>query len=144
MSGSVNLVILVGNLGHDPEVKTFSNGDRVVNFSLATSERWKKDGEPQERTEWHKVSVRNEHLVSVAERFLRKGSKVCVQGTLQTRKWTDQSGNDRYTTEVVLPKFRGELTLLSGGGAAEGAGAPVEGRGRHWESGSDLGDDIPY
>lgn len=144
MAGSVNLVILVGNLGHDPEVKTFSNGDRVVNFSLATSERWKKDGEPQERTEWHKVSVRNEHLVSVAERFLRKGSKVCVQGTLQTRKWTDQSGNDRYTTEVVLPKFRGELTLLSGGGAAEGDGAPVGAPAKPGKGGGNLDDEIPW
>lgn len=127
MAGSVNKVILVGNLGKDPEVRTFQNGDKVVNFSIATSESWKdrNTGERKEKTEWHNISVLNKGLVNVCENYLRKGSKVYVEGQLETRKWQDQSGNDRYTTEVVLRPFRGELTMLdsrSGGGAGAGMG----------------------
>ncbi len=113
---SVNKVILVGNLGKDPEVRTFQSGGKVCNFSIATSERWKdkQSGEKHERTEWHNVSIFNEGLVGVAEKYLRKGSKVYVEGQLETRKWQDQSGNDRYSTEVVLRPFRSELVLLGG------------------------------
>lgn len=114
MSGSVNKVILVGNLGRDPEIRTTQNGTKVGNFTLATSERWKdrNSGEMQERTEWHTVVIWNEHLVSVADKYLHKGSKVYLEGQLQTRKWTDQQGNDRYTTEIVLNPYRGELQML--------------------------------
>ncbi len=111
---SVNKVILVGNLGKDPEVRTFQNGGKVCNFSIATSERWtdKQSGEKRERTEWHTVAIFNENLVTVAEKYLRKGSKVYVEGQLETRKWQDRDGNDRYSTEVVLRPFRSELVLL--------------------------------
>jgi single-strand DNA-binding protein len=126
----VNKVILVGNLGQDPEARTFSNGGEVVNLRVATSESWKdRDGNRQERTEWHSVAIFNENLGRVAKNYLRKGSKVYLEGQLQTRKWQDQSGNDRYTTEVVLQKFRGELVLLdsreggSGGGYGGGGGS---------------------
>jgi single-strand DNA-binding protein len=125
----VNKVILVGNLGQDPEARTFSNGGEVVNLRVATSESWKdRDGNRQERTEWHSVAIFNENLGKVAKNYLRKGSKVYLEGQLQTRKWQDQSGNDRYTTEIVLQKFRGELVLLdsreggSGGSFAGGGG----------------------
>src|ERR1700733_14404998 len=122
MAGSVNKVILVGNLGKDPEIRTLSSGDRVANLSLATSETWrdKGSGERKEKTEWHRVVIFNDNLVKVAENYLKKGSKVYVEGTLQTRKWTDQSGAEKYSTEVVLQKFRGELTMLDGKG--EGGG----------------------
>ena len=114
MAGSVNKVILLGNLGRDPEVRNFPNGGKVANFSIATSENWKdrNTGERRERTEWHNVSITNEALVRVAEQYLKKGSKVYVEGQLETRKWQDQTGNDRYTTEVVLRPYRGELTML--------------------------------
>ena len=114
MAGSVNKVILLGNLGRDPEVRNFPNGGKVANFSIATSENWKdrNTGERRERTEWHNVSITNEALVRVAEQYLKKGSKVYVEGQLETRKWQDQAGNDRYTTEVVLRPYRGELTML--------------------------------
>jgi len=113
MAGSVNKVILIGNLGRDPEVRTGPTGAKVVSLSVATSDRWKdRDGNPQERTEWHRVVIFNERLVEVAERYLRKGAKVYLEGALQTRKWTDQSGQDKYTTEVVLQKYRGELVML--------------------------------
>ena len=120
--GSVNKVILVGNLGRDPEVRYTQSNQKIVQLSVATSERWKdrQSGEPRERTEWHRVVIFNEHLADIAERYLRKGSPVYLEGTLQTRKWTDQGGQERYTTDVVLPRFRGELTLLGGGGAAAG------------------------
>ena len=109
----VNKVILVGNLGADPEARSFSNGGEVVNLRIATSENWKdRDGNRQEKTEWHSVAIFNENLGRVAKSYLRKGSKVYIEGQLQTRKWQDQSGNDRYTTEIVLQKFRGELQLL--------------------------------
>src|SRR5215207_9665486 len=126
MAGSVNKVILVGNLGADPEVRSFQNGGKVCNLRIATSESWKdrNSGEKKERTEWHTVAIFSEGLVGVAERFLRKGSKVYIEGQLRTRKWQDQSGNDRYSTEVVLQKFRGELVLLDsreGGGGGRGA-----------------------
>src|SRR3954469_2286490 len=123
MAGSVNKVILVGNLGKDPEVRRLSSGEPVVNLRIATSESWKDKatGERRERTEWHSVVIFNDNLARVAEQYLRKGSKVYVEGQLQTRKWQDQSGQDRYTTEVVIQRFRGELTLLdSRGGGGEG------------------------
>lgn len=124
----VNKVILVGNLGQDPESRSFSNGGEVVNLRIATSETWKdRDGNRQERTEWHSVAIFNENLGRVAKNYLRKGSKVYIEGQLQTRKWQDQSGADRYTTEIVLQKYRGELVLLDargegGGGANVGGG----------------------
>jgi len=123
MAGSVNKVILVGNLGADPEVRTFSNGGKVVNLRIATSETWKdrNTGERRERTQWHSVAIFSEPLGRIAEQYLRKGSKVYVEGQLETRKWQDQAGNDRYTTEVVLRPYRGELTLLdSRGGGGQG------------------------
>ena len=115
MSGSINKVIIVGNLGRDPEVGALQNGDRVVRLSIATSERWKdkSSGEPREKTEWHRVVIFNEPVGRIAEQYLKKGSTVYIEGQLQTRKWTDQeSGQDRYTTEIVLSRFKGELTLL--------------------------------
>ena len=141
MAGSVNKVILVGNLGRDPEVRRLNSGQNVVSLRLATSESWrdKNSGERQERTEWHNVVIYNENLAKIAEQYLKKGSKVYLEGQLQTRKWQDQSGQDKYTTEVVLQRFRGELTLLDsrGGGAGDqvpsdtgggfGRSAPLEG-----------------
>jgi single-strand DNA-binding protein len=164
MAGSVNKVILVGNLGRDPEVRSTQDGRKIVNFSLATSENWKdkSSGERREKTEWHRVVIFNENLASVAERFLKKGSKVYVEGQLQTRKYTDQSGQEKYSTEVVLQNFRGELTLLdsrgAGGGgagaddyAAEPAAASAGGRGGGGgggggfpRGGADLDDEIPF
>ncbi|TNC51117.1 single-stranded DNA-binding protein [Rubellimicrobium rubrum] len=119
----VNKVILVGRLGRDPEVRSFQNGGKVVNLRLATSENWKDKatGERKERTEWHSVAIFNENLGRIAEQYLRKGSNVYVEGQLETRKWQDQSGQDRYTTEIVLRQFRGELTLLDGRGGDSGA-----------------------
>jgi single-strand DNA-binding protein len=114
MAGSVNKVIILGNLGRDPEVRSFPNGGKVCNLRIATSERWTKDGERKERTEWHSVAIMNEPLVKVAEQYLRKGSKVYIEGQLETRKWQDQAGNDKYATEIVLRPYRGELTILDG------------------------------
>jgi single-strand DNA-binding protein len=126
MAGSVNKVIIVGNLGRDPEVRSFGNGGKVVNLRIATSETWrdKQSGERKERTEWHSVAIYNEALGKIAEQYLKKGSTVYIEGQLETRKWQDQSGADRYTTEVVLRQFRGELTLLGGrdGGTGGGSG----------------------
>ena len=127
MAGSVNKVILVGNLGRDPEIRRMNNGDPVVNLSVATSESWrdKSSGERREKTEWHRVVIFNDNLAKVAENYLKKGSKVYVEGQLQTRKWTDQNGQDKYSTEVVLQRFRGELTMLDGrneGGSGGGYG----------------------
>jgi single-strand DNA-binding protein len=122
MAGSVNKVILVGNVGKDPETRTFPNGGKVANFSIATSESWKdkQSGERKERTEWHRVAVMNENLVGIVEKYVRKGSKLYIEGQLETRKWTDKNGNEKYTTEVVLRPFRGEITLLdSKGGKTE-------------------------
>lgn len=124
MAGSVNKVILVGNLGQDPEIRTFPSGGKVANLRIATSETWKdrNTGERRERTEWHTVAIYSEPLVRVAEQYLKKGSKVYVEGQLETRKWQDQSGNDRYSTEVALRPFRSELHMLDGRGAGGGGG----------------------
>lgn len=133
MAGSVNKVILIGNLGRDPEVRSFQNGGKVVNLRIATSETWrdKASGERKERTEWHSVAIFNEPLARIAEQYLRKGSKVYLEGQLETRKWQDQSGAERYTTEVVLRPFTGALTLLDGRGEGGGSGgydeAPASG-----------------
>ena len=155
MAGSVNKVTLIGNLGRDPEVRSTQDGMKIVNLSLATSENWKdrNSGERRERTEWHRVVIFNENLARVAEQYLRKGSKIYVEGQLQTRKWTDQNGQDRYTTEVVLQRYRGELTMLDGRG--EGSGGGVYGSGGDMGGGmgsgaapvggpSDLDDEIPF
>ncbi len=127
MAGSVNKVILIGNLGKDPEIRTLNSGDRVANLRIATSETWRdrQSGERKEKTEWHQVVVFNENIVKVAEQYLKKGSTVYVEGALQTRKWTDQQGVEKYSTEIVLQKFRGELTMLggrAGAGDEEGGG----------------------
>jgi single-strand DNA-binding protein len=174
MAGSVNKVILIGNLGRDPEIRSTQDGTKVANLSIATSESWrdKSSGERREKTEWHRVVIFNERLVDVAERFLKKGSKVYLEGQLQTRKWTDQSGAEKYTTEVVLQRFRGELTMLdgkgegggmsdngdagygggaggggygggSGGGGGFGGGSSGGGAGGG-SRGGDLDDDIPF
>ncbi len=129
MAGSVNKVILVGNLGRDPEVRRLSSGDPVVNLSIATSETWrdKSSGEKRERTEWHRVVIFNENLARVAENYLRKGTRVYVEGQLQTRKWQDQQGVEKYTTEIVLQRYRGELQILSGRGEEVMAPAMDEG-----------------
>ncbi len=127
MAGSVNKVILVGNLGRDPEVRFTQSNQKIVHLSVATSERWrdKGSGEQKERTEWHRVVIFNERLAEVAEKFLTKGGTVYLEGTLQTRKWTDQGGQERYTTEVVVPRFRGELVLLGGRGEGGGDAPPA-------------------
>lgn len=173
MAGSVNKVILIGNLGRDPEVRSLNDGSKVVNLRIATSESWRDraSGERRERTEWHNVVIFNENLAKVAEQYLRKGTKVYIEGQLQTRKWTDQQGQEKYTTEVVLQRFRGELTILDGrgGGGEEGgfgggsgggygedqSGGYRSGGGRSSGSGGfggqqrpsrqdDLDDDIPF
>ena len=162
MAGSVNKVILVGNLGRDPEIRNTQDGAKIVNLSVATSERWKDrmSGEPRERTEWHRVVIYNENLARVAEQYLRKGSSVYVEGQLQTRKWTDQSGQDKYTTEVVLQRFRGEMVMLDsrGGGQGQGGGydsqsdygggggqpAMAAAGGGGMGGGDDLDDEIPF
>ncbi|TNF19977.1 MAG: single-stranded DNA-binding protein [Rhodobacteraceae bacterium] len=131
MAGSVNKVILIGNLGRDPEVRTFQNGGKVCNLRIATSESWKdrNTGERRERTEWHSVAIFSEPLARVAEQYLRKGSKVYIEGQLETRKWQDQSGQDRYSTEVVLRPYRSELTMLDGRGEGGGGGGGQGGPG---------------
>ena len=139
----VNKVILVGNLGRDPEVRTFPNGGKVCNLRIATSESWrdKQSGERKERTEWHSVAIFNENLARIAEQYLRKGSTVYVEGQLETRKWTDQQGQERYTTEVVLRPYRGELTLLGGrdGGGGGGGGSQGGGYGGGYDDGPGYG-----
>ena len=155
----VNKVILVGNLGADPEARSLNNGGEVVNLRVATSEQWKdRDGNRQERTEWHQVVIFNENLGRVAKSYLRKGSKVYLEGQIQTRKWTDQSGNDRYSTEIVLQKFRGELVLLDsrdggGGGGSRSGGfdedvgggsAKPQSRPQPAAFDTDLDDDVPF
>jgi single-strand DNA-binding protein len=172
MAGSVNKVILIGNLGRDPEIRTTQDGTKVCNLSVATSESWrdKTSGERREKTEWHRVVVFNDRLVDVIEKYLKKGAKVYLEGALQTRKWTDQSGAEKYTTEIVLQKYRGELTMLDGGrsgggggdemadaGAGAGGGYSAGGGGGGGYSGGgggggssrgggggDLDDDIPF
>ncbi|MFD1789663.1 single-stranded DNA-binding protein [Sphingomonas floccifaciens] len=148
MAGSVNKVILVGNLGRDPESRTFQNGGKVVELRIATSESWKdrNSGERKEKTEWHTVKVFNEGLANVAERYLRKGSKVYIEGALTTRKWQDQQGNDRYSTEITLQGFNSVLTMLDGapgqggggGGAGGGYGGGQRGGGDEWGGGDDF------
>ena len=138
MAGSLNKVMLIGNLGADPEIRSFQNGGRVANLRIATSETWKdRDGQRQEKTEWHTVAIFSEGLVNVVENYLKKGSKVFVEGQLQTRKWQDQSGNDRYSTEVVLRGFNGTLTMLDGRG--EGGGGGGSGYGGGQRSGGGYG-----
>ncbi len=153
MAGSVNKVILVGNLGRDPEIRSMQNGSRVANLSLATSESWKdrNSGERRERTEWHRVVVFNENIVRVCENYLKKGSKVYLEGQIETRKWQDQSGQERYTTEIVLRPFRGELTMLDGRGGegmSSGGSSGGSGGGGGFSSGpptsEPLDDDIPF
>lgn len=165
MAGSINKVILIGNLGRDPEVRYAQDGTKIVNFPVATSETWRdrQSGDRRERTEWHRVVIFNDRLAEVAEKYLKKGAKVYLEGSLQTRKWTGNDGQERYTTEVVLQKFRGELTMLDGRGGAAGSGdydAPgsvPSGDGPDWGSssgggsgpaggkpGSDLDDEIPF
>jgi single-strand DNA-binding protein len=162
MAGSVNKVILVGNLGRDPEIRSLQDGNRVCNLSLATSESWrdKSSGERKERTEWHRVVIFNDNLVKIAEQYLKKGSTIYVEGALQTRKWTDQSGTEKYSTEVVLQRFRGELTMLGGrgdgggpgpdddggygGGSSGGSGGSGGGGGSRRPPGPDLDDEIPF
>jgi single-strand DNA-binding protein len=154
MAGSVNKVIIIGNLGRDPEIRSFPNGGKVCNLRIATSETWreKASGERKERTEWHSVAIMNEGLVKIAEQYLRKGSTVYIEGQLETRKWQDQSGADRYTTEIVLRNFGGQMTLLGGRGDGQsqqssdtsqpyggGYGAPATPR-----APSDLEDDVPF
>ncbi|WP_010138332.1 single-stranded DNA-binding protein [Oceanicola sp. S124] len=145
MAGSVNKVILIGNLGRDPEIRSFQNGGKVCNLRIATSENWKdrNTGERRERTEWHTVAIFNEPLVRVAEQYLRKGSKVYIEGKLETRKWQDQSGQDRYSTEIVLRPFAGELTMLDGrgegGGQGGGGGSYGGGQGGGGYGGGDYG-----
>ena len=162
MAGSVNKVILLGNLGRDPEVRQTQDGTKIVHLAIATSERWrdKNSGEQREKTEWHRVVIFNDRLGEVAEKYLSKGRQVYVEGQLQTRKWTDQSGQEKYTTEIVLQRFRGELTLIggrgddSGGGGGGGSyggggGAPSGGGGQSGGGGAggsydDLDDEIPF
>jgi single-strand DNA-binding protein len=170
MAGSVNKVILVGNLGADPEVKSFQNGGRIANLRIATSEDWKdrQTGEKKERTEWHTVVLQSDGLVGVAERYLRKGAKVYIEGQLRTRKWQDQSGNDRYSTEVSVGGFDGKLVMLDGARGGQGGGGSNDGWGAgggsssgggqsgggNWQGGSsgfgggdfsdDLDDDVPF
>jgi single-strand DNA-binding protein len=139
MAGSVNKVILVGNLGKDPETRSFANGGKVVSFSVATSENWKdrSSGERKEKTEWHNVSIFSEGLAGVAERYLKKGSKVYLEGQLETRKWQDQSGNDRYTTDVVLRNFNSAMVLLDSRGEGGGGGGGYGGGGSSYGGGGD-------
>jgi single-strand DNA-binding protein len=158
MAGSVNKVIILGNLGADPEVKSFQNGGKICNLRIATSESWKdkQTGEKKERTEWHQVTLNSDGLVGVAERFLKKGSKVYIEGKLQTRKWQDQSGNDRFTTEILVTGFDGKLVMLDGakGGSSEYGGGQSGGaqsgntqgetKSGGWDQGSDLDDDVPF
>jgi single-strand DNA-binding protein len=143
MAGSVNKVIIIGNLGRDPEVRSFPNGGKVCNLRIATSETWrdKATGERKERTEWHSVAIFNEGLVRIAEQYLRKGSTVYIEGQLETRKWQDQSGADRYTTEVVLRNFGGQMTLLGGRGDSAGGGSDGGGYGNDRSGGDSRGGD---
>jgi len=158
MSGSVNKVILVGNLGRDPEIRAMQSGDKVCNLSVATSERWRdrNTGDMNEKTEWHRVVVFDQKLIEVAEKYLNKGAKIFIEGQLQTRKWTDQSGQEKYTTEVVLQRFRGEMVMLDTRGGGQGGGydsapdysggqpAMTAGGGGGLGGGDDLDDEIPF
>jgi single-strand DNA-binding protein len=143
MAGSVNKVILVGNLGRDPETRNTQDGTKVCSLNVATSESWKdkSSGERKEKSEWHRVVIFNPNLADIAERYLKKGSKVYVEGQLQTRKWTDQSGAEKFSTEIVLGRFKGELTLLHGGKREAGQDAPEWGGA---SAGAGLNDEIPF
>lgn len=159
MAGSVNKVILIGNLGADPEIRRMNSGDQVASLRIATSDTWRdrNTGERRERTEWHSVVIFNENLVKVVEQYLKKGAKIYIEGQLQTRKWQDQNGNDRYTTEIVLQKYRGELQMLDsrgeGGGSRQqvsdqsgGYGSPDQGNNNQSDGGfsRQLDDDVPF
>jgi single-strand DNA-binding protein len=165
MAGSVNKVILIGNVGRDPEIRSTNDGTRIANFTLATSENWrdKASGERRERTEWHRVVIFNDRLTEVVEKYVKKGAKLYIEGALQTRKWTDKEGQERYTTEVVLQRFRGELVMLdsrgggggggdyaeeepagAGGGFGGGGGASRGSGSRGGGGGGDLDDEIPF
>ncbi len=152
MAGSVNKVILVGNLGRDPEVKMTQEGVKIVNLSVATSEQWRDrtTQEKKERTEWHRVVIFNEKLADVADKYLRKGAKIYIEGQLQTRKWTDQTGQERYTTEVIVPRFRGELTMLDGsrsqttGGEMDSFESSNNSAREALPSMGDIDDEIPF
>ncbi len=154
MAGSVNKVILVGNVGRDPEIRSFQNGGRVASFSVATSENWKDKatGERKEKTEWHRISIFNDKLVEIVERYVKKGSKLYLEGQLETRKWTDKDGQEKYTTEVVLRPFRGDLTMLDSAGSRGGGNLPPPpteeqafgSSGGSAGGGSDLDDSIPF
>ena len=148
MAGSINKVILIGNLGADPEVRSFSNGNKVCNLRIATSETWKdrNTGERKEKTEWHSVAIFQEGLVRIAEQYLKKGSKVYIEGQLQTRKWQDQSGADKYSTEIVLQGFGGTLTMLDGanGGSGSTGGSSSSGNSTSPATSRDLDDEIPF
>ena len=158
MSGSVNKVILVGNLGRDPEIRAMQSGDKVCNLSVATSERWRdrNTGDMNEKTEWHRVVIFDQKLIEVAEKYLNKGSKIFIEGQLQTRKWADQTGQEKYTTEVVLQRFRGEMVMLDTRGGGQGGGydsaadcgggqpAMAAGGGGGMGGGDDLDDEIPF
>ena len=141
MAGSVNKVILIGNLGADPEIKSFQNGGKIANIRIATSEQWKDrmTGERKERTEWHNVVINGEGLVGVVERYLKKGSKVYIEGSLRTRKWQDRDGNDKYTTEVVIAGMGGTLTMLDGAPGGGGGGSRAGGGEDSWGSGGGAG-----
>jgi single-strand DNA-binding protein len=144
MMSSVNKVTLIGTLGRDPDVKAFPSGEQIVELSVATSERWKDKatGEQKEKTEWHKIVIRNENFVRVAERYLAKGAKVYLEGSLQTRKWTDKAGTERYSTEIVIGKFKGELVLISEGKEREARQESQKAVKRSFAD--DLEDDIPF
>ena len=152
MAGSVNKVILVGNLGKDPEVRMTQEGTKIVTFSLATSEQWKdrESQERKERTEWHRVVIFNEKLAEIADKYLRKGAKIYVEGQLQTRKWTDQTGQERYTTELIVPRFRGEITMLDSarsqipGGDSESFDMPTNSAREAFPSAGAIDDEIPF
>jgi single-strand DNA-binding protein len=156
MAASVNKVILVGNLGKDPEVRHGQDGTKIVNLSLATSETWndRASGERKEKTEWHKIAIFNDRIADVAEKYLRKGAKIYIEGALQTRKWTDQSGQEKYSTEVVISRFKGELTMLDGRSDGDGGAQRTAARGMDRAagggaasrplSGRDLDDEIPF
>ena len=156
MAGSLNKVTLIGNLGRDPEVRNAADGMKIVQLSVATSESWKdkNSGERKDKTEWHRVVIFNDRLADVAEKYLRKGSKIYVEGQLQTRKWTDQQGQEKYTTEIVLQRYRGELTMLDGRGDGAGSGdsfgggqsfsAPAQGGSSAPAVSTELEDDIPF
>jgi single-strand DNA-binding protein len=143
---SVNKVIIVGNLGRDPEIRSLNSGDKVCNLSVATSESWrdKATGEKKEKSEWHRVVIFNDNLSTVAEKYLRKGSKVYIEGQLQTRKWTDSSGQEKYSTEIVLQRFRGELQILDSKGDGQGQAPAQYGSSQPAPAAADIDDEIPF